>query len=447
MKNILKYFILFLLLSCGNNKTVIKDNDSKNFELKPKFLSDSIYVFKLLEELQSDAYRYNTHSYRWTGSKQEIKQFTDLFTKYGINKKDGKKHLFSIELSTRYEDPITYWILNEVQKDVETEILSLYNETYNVGVGTLPYWELNAKTYNFLNSKDKSLIVMNSGIFSFSHEMLKIMLETINLNDVDSDTLSRDKILSIMENFSYALEDFSHNRRIRSRLDINPEKAQDLAEMVAAMEFFALAHEYGHIFFNHEPIKTGSLNLRNEDSASQNPKGFKIHDWRQEIEADIFAFNLMNQYISKKYVLKKNKPHLYKILRYMPVIFFHLSDIAAKSKYIYIDNTEIPENQSADTFLHEALTIIEDILVHKKDILINTTLKVNVGGKTPDINSSISFSNHPPDNIRSLYMQNLISSSFNDDDGSELGQRLDNNIIQLWGNLEEILNKIITKGR
>lgn len=452
-------FFLLAISSCHSSKS-IKSRVTNNTEIK--FLSDSIKIYSILENYQKIGYDNSKGSYKWTNSKEQVDILVSLFKKNGLYNGKGKKHIkdnvLNVVLPTRYEDPIAYWILKEVKDDVEYEIKLKTGNDYKIGIGTLPYWTLNAKTYNNADFKER-LIVVNSGLFNFCNELIKILLETINIerkgNQIIFDYSEKYFTDKLKENpaliirFSKALENYSLNRTIRGVAPPGELQKLFLSEIENSIEFYALAHEYGHLYFNHNPVGSSALLLRNSENSKINSMDIVNNDWKQEIEADMFATLILSNYIERKKVANGDNIDFYPILRNSPSLFFKLSEIANSAKYIYQDKTRIPEisNELRLNQLTLSSNLIADILKSREVFQSEKIFNLGLLNQVEFKDTMYILATHPPDNSRAAYLNKFLTKKEYDSDEErqfqDLSNQMEKNLITMWDYLRPILYKII----
>ena len=102
--------------------------------------------------------------------------------------------------------------------------------------------------------------------------------------------------------------------------------------------FFLIAHEYAHLILDHNPIGKENVALRLK-MVGNSKFEFTKRDWEQEVSADLFALALLNEYLQTQ----EDDLGLSQLLFTMPKLFFALSNIAEKSKFIYSRNSRVPD--------------------------------------------------------------------------------------------------------
>ncbi|MFY0602602.1 MAG: hypothetical protein JXQ93_01535 [Flavobacteriaceae bacterium] len=444
-------------MSCKSINNQISDSREEIKNDTIRFLSDDIEAFGQLEDLQKVIYNGDSRTKKWTNSGENIKALKSLLVKSGIQNSQAdkliEKNVLNLELPTRYENPISYFLLKRIQEDVELSIEKRNLNKIKVGIGTLPYWSLNAKTYN---EKDFSLIVANSGLFNFIYEMTKILLETGNIfveNDKVviqfSDEVLKEKLNDspdILVRFSKALEDYANRRVIRGQSPPTELQQTILSGMVNSMEFFTIAHEYGHAIYRHKVIGTTGLGLRSKKNVIN--ESFKVakNNWEQEVIADLFALTILEKTLQDK--ASKKDLHFYSLLRTSPELFFNLSTIAEESKPIFKDRKR-PKSidiNLKDKFLNSSYKLISGLLNNdktlRKYLSFNNSLGPNSDNNTFNLNLS-----HPPDYIRAEYsgvlMKHSINQKYEEPYFEELGNQLSKNLNTIWEIIKPILIKII----
>ncbi len=206
--------------------------------LQTTFQSDNDKAYLYLETMQEDAYRDNPRAVRWTDSPENMKKLQDLLAeldaRFGTSKSESsygalyKSVLTQLReaMPTRYEDPNSIFLLRSAANEVFNEIAQQDRSFELPHLGTLPLGTLNARALPIPGS-DTKLVVVNSSLFTFAHEIGKIALATIpiqkthghiniNLSGVFFQNSVRHD-LQFLIRFSKALEDFANKRLIKGQ--------------------------------------------------------------------------------------------------------------------------------------------------------------------------------------------------------------------------------------
>ena len=241
------------LASCAKKIAVpnnISESSEELKELRLSFLSDSLKLYSILESYQETVYTGDSTAFRWSNTKKERELFFEILKRSGFDIKQRINFVDSIsllKLPTRFENPIPFFLAESIKEDVEKELENHYENIPQINIGTLPLWSLNARALND-NNNGESLVIVNTGLFTFCHEMAKILLETISIKEagdyviIDSSpsTLQQkiDSNQNLLVRFSKALEDYGNGRQIKGE-PYNQSNAPLLTKMVNAMEFFS----------------------------------------------------------------------------------------------------------------------------------------------------------------------------------------------------------------
>jgi hypothetical protein len=234
--------------------------------------------------------------------------------------------------------------------------------------GTLPAGTLNARTVAVPNS-DSHLTVVNSELFGFCYEYLKVGLKTVGFR-ANGQTLEMsygEKVFNegprhdrdLLVRLSKLLEDTVNHRRIQSHAPPAEYEQPLLMRMVDVMEFFLVAHEYAHVALGHVSSNTVAFHTYGVNR----PLRVLRRTWGQEAAADAWAFNLLNKYLSSK----ASSTYRYHegidfgdYLRLAPQFFFGFDSTAEDAQYLF-DNTRLRptlsknEKQSVVDYLADAL--------------------------------------------------------------------------------------------
>ena len=328
------------------------------------FLSDTDPAYGYLETIQKLAYAHNPQAFRWDNGDKQKEQIKSLLTQMDTLFGDGSEsgHSYSSlyqnfvsvlnkALPTRYEDPNSLAILDPVVQQVETLGGGAVPLSTRPRFGTLPAESLNARTI-LVPDSTLTLTVLNSQLFSFCYEYLKIGLKTVEFReegknlelDYSDQTFEhgarQDKQLFVR--LSKFFEDTVNHRRIKSQELAGPHEAPLLLPMVNAMEFFLVAHEYAHIALGHvspqqDAVQVTGLNNQSVTAIRRT--------WGQEAAADGYAFSLLDKYLSSKGV--EDEVHhagvdLRQYLRLAPLFFFIFDSSAEDLQYVF-DNKKAPQ--------------------------------------------------------------------------------------------------------
>ena len=310
----------------------------------PIFLSDHDKVYAYLEAVQRSAYANDPKAYRWTGEPKDVRTVYGILDQIGCgesdptctaNDKDETARLRKLVLAnlakpvpTRWEEPVSYSILQNVVSEVEKTQEDRVKSTMP-RFGTLPTTTLNARTVIVPGTK-LPLMVLNSQLFSFSYESLKVYLDLVNIHSgssagaivFDSDTFNKGPSANedIVFRLSQVWEDATSHRRIIEHTKPKADTEILLSEMIDAIEFFVVAHEYGHIVLHHSTGRASTMSLAGISDVKmlENQR-----TWAQEIDADHFACELLDQHLALKY--QGGDPNgLRSFLRLAPQFFFIL---------------------------------------------------------------------------------------------------------------------------
>lgn len=416
--------------------------------------------------MQEIAFAENPKAFIWIGSTNQLglldKIGDDLNRRSPDRSSDNgyraatdflKKRFTETKMPTRLEQPFSYFILERICSDIETALKSEYPNLQRPRFGSLPTGTLNASALAAPGS-DCSIVVVNTGLFPFCHELVKIGLETIRFEFegeniiIDHGEESFNRLFrrneAILLRFSKALEDFSNDRVIRGQAAPDQWHDPAVVQMVRSLEIFVVGHEYGHLALGHKSdVRTPLRNRAADTHVTLEPDAeLVVRSWEQEIAADLFG-----AWVLERCVLSQEEmpgPDFRDFNLYAPLLFFELAEIAEEAKYIF-DNKKMPPIPSAE---------------ERKDILNILTQCLNklVDGETnvvPSLYSATSnqrFDTHPPDWSRRLLMSAHLESGEHksSDEGRELrfiAVALGRNLRVLWNDMRPLwLQVVLSRG-
>lgn len=416
---------------------------------------DSIY--RHLENIQREAYKDNPRAYRWKESPAELRLLDSVARLYSdsANAQNAVNSVVQLKLPTEFENPITYWILDDVSKQIEFELKKEAIPFVHPRLGTLPTASLNASSMSFPGGAE--LIIANSGIFGFCHELIKIAFKTIDFSVTKSkvqigygreifDSIVNSTLtdsLPLLKRFSMALEDYANGRRIVGQAQPDTIQAVLGMRLVTCMEYFIIAHEYGHMILHHIPVGKYEPQLNFKLVSEDSPYVVNLHSWQQETEADIFGTLMLFSYI-------RSHPTLFDgVLQLAPYICFEFDKVAEESVYV-MQNGESPDSLSGLLDNNPQALSIAMTYANLAGQKINSYFKkanyiVNFPAGQIDSLEYNPRESHPPNWVRAQIIQSLIRQNriTNEHQFDPLGIAFVENLQQLWDLLEGPWIKII----
>jgi hypothetical protein len=327
------------------------------------FLSDTDAAYEYLETIQKLAFARDPKAFRWTNDEKQKQTLLTLLSDLdrmeteaaGSTAENSYSSLYNNLIAvlnrpvpTHYEEPNSLAILEGIIKQLENTTGSTVPRSVKPRFGTLPTGTLNARTVLVPDSLLR-LVVINSALFPFCYEYLKIGLKTVTFrNDSDNlimdysdQTFERDarRNKDIIVRLSKLFEDVANLRSVRGQERPSAPEVPLLLRMVNAMEFFFVAHEYGHIALGHLSNQKDIIQL-----PGLNNQGLTVlrRSWGQEGAADVYAFSLLDKYLSSEEA-KNDVRHagvdLRQFLRLAPLFFFVFSSDADEMQYIFTHKT------------------------------------------------------------------------------------------------------------
>ena len=218
-------------------------------------------------------------------------------------------NLFKIKaksLPTKFENPIIYGILENLQSLTENAINTFFKEDSfqqvkeRVIIGTLPTGEINARAILTPN-KNHYLIIFDSEIFNFANLLSKsiayamkpelamgMMVLSMNIPDIE-ERLAEDE--SVLRRFSEPIISFILTGRVLTAPYILKHPFSMMAKkLLDSMELFVMGHEYSHMILGH--LNENNLCASALPSLQKNTEFHK--SWIQEFEADIKGVQIMS---------------------------------------------------------------------------------------------------------------------------------------------------------
>jgi len=283
------------------------------------YLSDEDPIYKELEHLQDTA--KNNFFDRTPGAqvfdhsaiKQYLTHLAGLPIRTGVGRDTSTIILtansidsiyslyFTGTLTTRYQEPITYFQMARMIQLMRPIVQSLYPEnTYAPKFGTLFTSELMTERRAV---KDDYLLLQHFPFLRFCQETAKYALFPIlnmgyprPMGDgifyyVDpralEQNISRDTLLW-KDFFRFMILMQAKKPMVNKRVAPNPESLVYFQMLTTAMEWFATAHEYGHAIKKHD-MSYGPDTLSDE---------WMIHSWENEIESDHIGLQILLQWLA-----------------------------------------------------------------------------------------------------------------------------------------------------
>lgn len=168
-------------------------------------------------------------------------------------------------------------------------------------LGTMPSRDIHAETMLLPRSR-ACVVVINSYLMLFSHNLTKTLLDTVDVEFEDNQLavtgLEPQEVRQRLVANPQIVVRFDENMfaflggRLPIRYDVSSAYEQ-LERIRTGMELFVLGHEYGHIIKKHKALGTTSMSLL----GGRGPSGDALvmsRSWQQELEADCVGLRLMN---------------------------------------------------------------------------------------------------------------------------------------------------------
>ncbi len=269
-----------------------------------------------------------------------------------------------ITLSTKYEDPTFYFVLNRLSGMIEEGIKS-NKVSFNSPIVSLDHlketgkfpllgsWftnEINATSVKMQSSNDDYLIIFHTDLYNFCYLSSKLIaMVTSNIqttkkheslqeyiqNDCGAITENIEKRLQdnpiIIDRFVNLLSNFVNYGSVGLSQEYTPEEwyIDNTVLYTDTLELFILGHEYAHIICGHlESSSTTAALVGPNETITES-----VYDHTAEFEADVNGLGLMLGAIPTNKIL----------LPYAlcgPTIFFHFDDILERTKTLLQNGSE-----------------------------------------------------------------------------------------------------------
>jgi hypothetical protein len=442
-----------------------------------QFLSNVHPAYSYLEALQEQAYAGKPSFRRWTGSAKDKAMLRDLLGKLDrrpggvgdhVSEADSFSSTFDAMIArlskvmpTRYEDPNSVAILCMAALQAHAEVARDTPGFVLPYLGSLPTATLNASARSIPESTTE-LVVMNVGLFPFIHEFGKIGLATIRIeSQADNVAIytSDDyfKTLRRAPQFvlrvSKAFEDLAKQRSIQSQ--DSPRELDDplLMAMDTALEAFVLGHEFAHLTLRHTSRDTHV----SEDLAGAQPLSDQAlrRLWGEEAVADLYAASVVQRIAQHEYresVDTSPKSEFGEYVRYAPVLFFQLSEMAEAARFVH-DHAALPPAISKEDRA-AVLDFLSGALADQAKQLGRKQAAPETSGATRAIPLVVrQFGDHPPLWARRVLVEAFWKSTAptpKDDTEIAFGTvaiQMGNNLEALWSDLAPLWVQTLRKER
>jgi hypothetical protein len=266
------------------------------------------------------------------------------------------------EPPTPYEDPSTYSIVMNLAENIRQVAPQSLNQL-PIQFGTMPTGDINAVTIAVPDSQEH-LIVFEDDLFMFCNMMSKIIAKAMPISTIeypqDRNYANEQHEVKFSVELSdvekYLQEDDEPLRRFRDVLVsylaygrigksspfLIPRHHFRQAQIFRlSMEFFAMGHEYGHVFKGH---------LHKESRIMRNISGVPVEEavpytWDEEYEADAAGVLIMTQVMSKIYEVNISASYA------GADMFFTCSDILDRAASILDKGKESIGEDDGSTYL------------------------------------------------------------------------------------------------
>lgn len=208
----------------------------------------------------------------------------------------------AVDLPTKYEDPRTFMILNDLVADLTEGAKELGAKSWPTpAIGTLPTGQINALTLA-IPEEDQYIVVFERGMFAFALLLSKALVQALpheaTPRGILFSTDSTDVLRTISSNpelvarFAEAVTAYAiYGDPGRARQYSLTEQYHVTTSSIIrdSLELFVLGHEYSHIIGGHLTSAERRLRLL---PAMETEADEIVYDWNQEYEADLIGMTL-----------------------------------------------------------------------------------------------------------------------------------------------------------
>lgn len=264
-----------------------------------------------LESLQKGFYFKKSSMLNFSDSdfqffKQQLANWANDFD--GMKEFEEELNEIRKVLPTKYENPMLYYMLVSLTKEVEKIIEeNKIRFEQKLLFGTLGTGRVNGMAIS-IPSSSYYLILLEDGLFGFANLLCKAVALVFSIVSDNSDSirfsLELDSCLKKIENsqrlvnrfqdviFSYLVKGDPHFAE-----PYLPDKNFNglISNLRDSMELFIVSHEYGHIIQGH--LANSSLSRSTLDDTDVDEI---IFNWKQEFEADIIGIQLLIAVMMKR---------------------------------------------------------------------------------------------------------------------------------------------------
>jgi len=425
-----------LFSSCSEKNNPSKDIIECDFKLE--ILAESDERYRLLEDLQSIAITDTNDAWTWAKNCKEAKEQFRSFIEVGTNivlasdsfsdKEDVEikieehyRDFSSRPMRTKHENPSSHYLLDGLVKNIEGSFFETKVGWIPPAVGTIPLNSVNAQNIPVGNG---NLIVLNSSIFSFCHEFIKSSLYALDPESDETESHIR---------LSKFLEDIANNRRIKSHVRPDPDYYDLHQIMLEAMELFVVGHEFSHLYLDHNGILKENVEI---DSGGKIKADNLWYSWKNEIEADIFAYRFLADVLSKRVNKGKLSEEYLGYAMLAPPLFLKLSQVKDEAVAVYND---IDKNISYSVQMDDSINEVVETYLNN-DSFWTEKIPTYHDLSVPELLHPISanLGSHPPNQLRFEQMEKLSANWIinapigMDTSGSLISETMLENLQNMW---------------
>lgn len=383
------------------------------------FLSQSDADYEFLEKVQSNAYdipgSFPPFGKNWESVVTEdelLNRVADLGNQSQEQKIRAREQLRALlrkmpegRLSTRMENPFSYFIAANIRTHVVAAVKSLGYSDPHIILGTLPTYSANAR--NIPAPSGRRIVVLNIELFNAINRFCKALEPVVSIETGGGKvalSVSARRTAELAKPQSDVFIHFldvglEYLRVSRGEDYLLPDDYMRLqSSLITAMEIFVLGHEYSHALLNHRTI-TGdakSLGLALAGAAAQLPPSDALKSWIQELEADRLGVKIM------KKSLELDDSAIPEVMMAGPDLALQLLDYLDLAKSLYQDGV--------DASIADASGCPEEKLYTAAIRCIEQQRTESCEVPT-DLPGNSHFSDHPPGSLRRLGIRSYMKTT------------------------------------
>lgn len=279
-----------------------------------------VTAYELLEKIQQKYWELSEDDFYREEDSFTEEVFLDLAKKiYGEEKASETialmmKEYNSLVLKTKYQSKWVYQIMVDIMQSIEEIKDQVFKETLiNKDMpcfGSVHYGMFSAEVCS-PQCSDK-LIIISDGLFIFAHLISKVVAQMFPIGeDAGNFSFDKNRMKEHINNspeiklrfFDVMLACLYTNESPKARQYVMHSGWNDMLDLIRdSFETFVIGHEYAHAALGH--LENKNINevkdLEDWDNVDESEIGQIIHNWDEELQADIVGAGLTIQVMRKR---------------------------------------------------------------------------------------------------------------------------------------------------